>query len=155
MRIKLPIAQIICLIVVILSLFLPYKEYDYYTGGMFGSTLTEENVREAGIKFIEAYIPSVLMLLALIPLVIKRNRAMAIISLILSSLNLLYMPVLAFALTFELFSPRRNVTVELGYMIAVVASLTFFVFAIIELRRAIRYFRTIKPKPQADLLDDL
>lgn len=155
MREKLPIVQIICLVVTIFSLFLPYKEYDYYTGGLFGSTLTEENVREAGLELLEACVPPVILLFALIPLVIRRNRAMAIISLILSSLNLLYMPLLAFALTFELFSPRRNVTVELGYMIAVIAGLVFFVYAIIELRKAIRLHRKIKPKPRVDLLDDL
>lgn len=155
MREKIPLIQVICLLVTILSLFLPYKEYDYYSGGLFGNTLTEENVKEAGLELLEAYVPSVILLFALIPIAIKRNRAMAIISLVFSAFNLLYMPVLAFALTFEIFSPRRNVTVELGYMIAVLAALLFFVYAIIELRRAIRNHRAMKPKPTIDLLDDL
>ena len=85
----------------------------------------------------------------------KRNRAMTIISLVMASFNVLYMPMLAFILTFEIFSPRRNVTVEFGYMIAVIAVLVFFVASIVELRKAVKAHRNQKPKPTVDLLDDL
>lgn len=152
---KLPVAHLVCFGVAVLSLFLPYKEFDYYSGGMFGNTLSEENVRLAGIELMETYIMVALMLFGLIPLLINRNRAMTIISLVIAAINVLYMPVLAFILTFELFSPRRNLTLELGYMIAVIAVLVFFGASILELRKAIRERRNQKPKPTADLLDDL
>lgn len=122
---------------------------------MFGNTLADENVRMAGIELVETYVMVSLMIFGLIPLFIKRNRAMTIISLVMASLNVLYMPVLAFILTFELFSPRRNISVELGYMIAVIAVLVFFGGSIVELRKAVRSHRNEKPKPAVDLLDDL
>ena len=129
---------------IIISLFLPYKSFDYYTGGMFGNTLAEENVKMAGIELVETYIMVALMIFGLIPLFIKRNRAMTIISLLMAAFNVLYMPILAFILTFELFSPRRNVSVELGYMIAVIAVLVFFGGSIVELRKSVRAHRNEK-----------
>ena len=72
-----------------------------------------------------------------------------------AAFNVLYMPMLAFIITFELFSPRRNVEVELGYMIAVIAVLVFFGASIVELRKAVRAHRNQKPRPTVELLDDL
>ena len=152
---KLPVVHLICFGVILVSLLLPYKSFDYYTGGMFGNTLAEENVKMAGIELVETYIMVALMIFGLIPLFIKRNRAMTIISLVMAAFNVLYMPILAFILTFELFSPRRNVSVELGYMIAVIAVLVFFGGSIVELRKAVRAHRNEKPKPTVELLDDL
>ncbi len=151
---KLPLVHLICFGVIIISLFLPYKSFDYYTGvGL--SNIVDENVRMAGVELVGTYIMVGLMILGLVPLFIKRNRAMAIISLVMAAFNVLYMPMLAFIITFELFSPRRNVEVELGYMIAVIAVLVFFGASIVELRKAIRAHRNQKPKPSVDLLDDL
>lgn len=154
MKSKLPLVQLICLLVTIFSLFLPYKEYDITDWGAFG-VVSEENVREAGIKFVEAYIPSVILLIALIPVMIKRTRATAIISMVVSFGNLLYLPFLAFVLTFEIFSPRNNVTVELGYYLAVLAGLVFFGMSIYTLRKAIQEFKIRKPMTNMDLLDDM
>jgi hypothetical protein len=135
---------------------LPYKQFDLYSGGWLGgSNLSEENVNIAGIELLETYIMVLLMVFALIPLLINRNRAMTIISLVMATFNVLYLPVLAFILTFELFSPRRNLSLELGYMIAVIAVLVFFGASIVELRKAIKAHRNRKPKPSVDLLDDL
>lgn len=151
---KLPLVHLICFGVIIISLFLPYKSFDYYKGvGL--SNIVDENVRMAGIELVGTYIMVGLMILGLVPLFIKRNRAMAIISLVMAAFNVLYMPMLAFIITFELFSPRRNVEVELGYMIAVIAVLVFFGASIVELRKAVRAHRNQKPKPTLDLLDDL
>lgn len=152
---KIPLVHIICFVVMVLTLLLPYKSFDYYTGGMFGNTLAEENVKMAGIELVETYVMVAIMIFGLIPLFIKRNRAMTIISLVMAAFNVLYMPMLAFILTFEIFSPRRNVAVELGYMIAVIAVLVFFGASIVELRKAIKAHRNQKPKPSVDLLDDL
>lgn len=152
---KAPIIFIICAGIAALSLFLPYKSFDYYTGGLFGTTLAEENLKESGLEHPEAYIPPAAMLIAVVILLLARNMATAIINLILSFGIVLYMFLLAFILTFEIFSPRRNIDVESGFYLASLAALTFFIMSIVHLIRVIRERRNARPAIADDLLDDL
>lgn len=158
MKQKIPVYHFIIIGVVLASLFLPYKEYDlYYSNGIFGAgSLKETDVQEAGINLIESIIPLIILILTSFMVLIARNLATAIVGLILSILLVLYLPFEAFILTFTLFSPKKDVHVDIGFYISVLAILSYLVFTILHLIQVSRERKkTVKVKAvETDLLDD-
>lgn len=155
---KFPLYHFIIIGIVLVSLFLPYKEYDlYYSNGIFGSgAMQEAGVQEAGINLIESIIPLIVLILTSFTVLISRNLATAIVGLILSILLVLYLPFEAFVLTFTIFSPKKDVHVQIGFYISVLAILSYLVFTILHLIQVSRERKkTVKVKAvETDLLDD-
>jgi hypothetical protein len=158
MKQKIPVYHFIIIGVVLASLFLPYKEYDlYYSNGIFGAgSLKESGVQEVGINLIESIIPLIILILTSFMVLIARNLATAIVGLILSILLVLYLPFEAFILTFTLFSPKKDVHVDIGFYISALAILSYLVFTILHLIQVSRERKkTVKIKAvETDLLDD-
>ena len=158
MKQKIPVYHFIIIGFVIASLFLPYKEYDlYYSNGIFGAgSLKEADVQEAGINLIESIIPLIILILTSFMVLIARNLATAIVGLILSILLVLYLPFEAFILTFTLFSPKKDVHVDIGFYISLLAILSYLIFTILHLIQVSRERKkTVKVKAvETDLLDD-
>ena len=158
MKQKIPVYHFIIIGFVIASLFLPYKEYDlYYSNGIFGAgSLKEADVQEAGINLIESIIPLIILILTSFMVLIARNLATAIVGLLLSNLLVLYLPFEAFILTFTLFSPKKDVHVDIGFYISLLAILSYLIFTILHLIQVSRERKkTVKVKAvETDLLDD-
>jgi hypothetical protein len=148
--------------VIFISLFLPYESHDdYSSGGLFGaSTLLAEGLKTSGIAFVPAYIPILFIGVCLAIIKINENLATAIISLILSLLNLFYMPFLGFLLVFHLnfFGGPRNYELEFGYFLSLFAGIGFAAVMIIHLIVVVRKRRKKAVNPvimqEIDLLDD-
>jgi hypothetical protein len=155
---KFPIYHFVIIGVVFVSLFLPYKEYDlHYNNGIFGSGgLKESGVQESGINLIESIVPLIVLILTSFMALIARNLATAIVGLILSILLVLYLPFEAFVLTFTIFSPKKDVHVQIGFYISVLAILSYLVFTILHLIQVSRERKkTVKVKAvETDILDD-
>jgi hypothetical protein len=123
---KYPYFHFICFGLVALSLLLPYIQYDLQGGGFWGGgPITKRNIQESGLEHPESYITLAFIAFASFIALIKRHLATAIISLIISVGGLLYMPILAFALTFTLFGPKTNMRVQWGFLIAALTMLTY------------------------------
>ena len=156
------IYSLVAIGVISISLFLPYESHDDYTsGGLFGtSTLLAEGLKTSGIAYVPAYIPILFISICLAIIKIKENLATAIISLILSILNLFYMPFLGFLLVFNLnfFGGPRNYELEFGYYLSLMAVISYIPVMIIHLIVVVRKRRkqAVNPviKQDSDLLDD-
>lgn len=155
---RIAIYHYICFGLIIVSMFLPYNEYDQYTSFSFfgSSSLIEESQHEIGFNFPPAWVLPGLMAITIITLHIKRNLATAIIGLIFGFLNLLYLPLLGFILVFTLFGSQRNKTIDIGFVLAGLVVITYFGFLISHLVKVVKERR--KPKNQIttnlDVLDD-
>ena len=159
---RIPIYHYISIGLMLLTLFLPYRTYDLYAGGFWQtSSLIEENVHELGMEVELVYGLIATLILTSVTMLVKRNLATAIIGLIMSFGMVLFLPLLAFALTFHLFGPSRNEELGLGYMIAVVTVISYFGFAISHLVYTVKQRKEAKKNPanqrsfeKTDLLDD-
>ena len=99
MKKRIPIYHYICLGMVIGSLFLPWTQYDLYSGGLFNNhTLVRPDILKAGLSYEGTYFVAGSMLLTSVVVLAIRNIATGIIGLILSFGLLLYMPLLGIGL---------------------------------------------------------
>lgn len=141
-----------------LSLFLPHLEYDLYTGGLFNSNeLIEENIHENGLKNWFSFVPLITAIGTLLLANLYRSLGTAITGLVIMTLTLVYMPLEAFALTFDLFGPRKNETVQIGYYLKALFVLGYIVFMIVEVIKRAKERRQVKKakfSTESDLLDD-
>lgn len=159
---RIPIYHYICIGMMLSTLFLPYCTYDLYTGGFWQTpTLLQENVSEVGLEIELVYGLIVGMILTSVTMLVKRNLATAIIGLIMSLGMVLFLPLLAFILTFNLFGPQRNEELGIGYILAVATVITFFGFSIAHLVYTVKQRKMAKKNPanqrsyaKTDLLDD-
>lgn len=156
MKRRVPVYHIACFVIVVLSLFLPYASHDEYTGGWFTSNrqLVANDVMKSGWDYIEVtFVAPVAILLLSTIMVAIRNRATAIIGVIFSFFIILWMPIVAFVLTFNLFGSDDRI--QLGYLICVVTVVTYFGFNIGSLVYEVRqYRRNGNRKPNDVVLDD-
>lgn len=152
-------------ILVLGSLFLPYVKFDMYGGGLFSpSHLTVRGMVKNGFKIPAAYIPLLGIVIISGVTLIKRNLVTAIIGLVLGFLLFLFIPVLAFGLTFNLsiFGGPRNHELQIGFFVFAIATFAFFVTLIIHLVKVARERKRARNAPEqsrpvfveSDLLDD-
>lgn len=154
---KFPLYHPICFGLGLVSLLLPCRTYDQYSSsGWFSTpTLVQGHVVESGLSFFPCYIPLLAMLVISFIVLIKKNLATGIIGLIFGFVLVLYLPVLLFMLTFELFGSKSNLEPGLGYVALVFICLTYFAFLIRNLVLVVRQRRKgPERKEQLDLLDD-
>ena len=66
------------------------------------------------------------------------------------------MPIEGFSLVFDLFGPRSNQTLEIGYFLKVLLVVGYLAFMIVELVLRVRERRRSRQtvQPNVDLLDD-
>ena len=149
--------------VIFISLFLPYETHDYYSGVSSQSGAYQYiGVKTLGINHIGAYIPIATIAICLGIIKIKENLATAIISLILSFVNLLYMAFLGFILTFNLNffgGGPSNFELKGGYFLSVIVGIYLVPVTIRHLIMVVRKRRNpvkfgLKPV-DSELLDDL
>ena len=133
--------SIICAGIILFSLFLPYEE-TYYTIAYTSSN--NEHIFKSGWKLFPAtFIPIVIVGLIVGLNRIRQNLAIAIIGLLLSFSNVVYMGLLAILLTLNLnfFGPSRTSEIEIGYFVAL---LTVLIHAVIMIVHLIQVFRNRK-----------
>ena len=149
--------------VIVLSLFLPYETHDYYSGvSSQSATFQYIGTKTLGINHVGAYIPIVIIAMCMGMINIKENLATAIISMILSFFNLLYMAFLGFILTFHLnFFGGGPINFELegGYFLSVLVGFYFLTIMISHLLVVVRKRRNpakynVKPV-SSELLNDV
>jgi len=157
MKKRIPIYHYICVGVVLGSLFLPWTKHDLYTGGLFSTlSLVKTDVIKAGLYYEGTYVVLLAMIIISAVQLIIRNLGTAIIGLVLAVGQVLYMPLLAFGLTFTLFGSERNIELQIGYYICALSVVVYFGFAIwnlVYVNRK-RKSKTEKLIPNEDLLDD-
>lgn len=148
--------------IILASLFLPYESHDNYLGGFFkNDLLLASGLKTSGISHIPAYIPVIFISICLAIIKINENLATAIVSLILSILNMFYMGFLAFLLVFHLniFSGPRNYELQFGYYLSLFAGAAYIIIMIIHLIMVIRKrkkgVKSESPVKSTDLLDNL
>lgn len=153
---RIPFYHYICYGVLLLSMALPYRQYDLYSGGWFSTnTLVQSSVQDSGLEFEFCYVLVIAMLATSLILVIQRNLATAIIGLIFSFGMVLFLPLLAFALTFSLFGPERNMELKVGYAMGALSVLTYFGFTIVHLVFVVKRRRLLAKNPaRQDVLND-
>jgi len=134
--------------------------HDRWSGGLFTTpSLAETGVKTAGFE-IWAAMALLLGFFIIAPIVlIRKTIATSIIGFILGLVLLLYMPLLAFALTFNLnlFGGPRNSTLQLGYYVGLFAVVSFVVILLLNMIAVIRGRNNPSKTPvrqSSDLLDD-
>jgi len=136
------IYSLVAIGVIVLSLFLPYETHDTYTGGFYqNGTFRSVSEKTLGINHIGAYIPIALIAICLSIIKIKENLATAIISLILSVINGLYMLFLGFILVFNLNffgGGPSNFELGFGYFLAALVGFLYVPLMIIHLIIVVR-----------------
>ncbi len=149
--------------VILLSLFMPYESRNVYTGSLLqNGAYRYVNLKTVGFEQIGAYIPIATLVLCIGIIKIKENLATAIISMILSFLNLFYMALLGVILTLNLSffgGGPRNLQLQGGYYLSVLAGIYFFTIMISHLVVVVRKRRNpekydLKPV-SSELLDDV
>ena len=144
--------------IILVSLFLPYESHDNYSGGFFEEdVLLASGLKTPGISHIPAYIPVVFISICLAIIKINENLATAIVSLILSIINIFYMVFLAFLLVFNLnvFSGPRNYELQFGYYLSLFAGGAYVIIMIIHLIMVVRKRRNPANVPVTPSSDDL
>ena len=142
-------------IVVLLSLFLSYqrhKIFDSSGDNWFDSSTIKSIDPIAGIELPETYFFLGGVLLITFATIIWRNLATAIIGSVLSIGLGLYIPLLAFILTFNIFQEGDDLGI--GYYIG---SIAIFYFIVIQFINMVQTARNKKSKPKnvdSDILDD-
>ena len=156
MKRRIPFYHIICFAVVAISLFLPYASHDEYTGGWFSGNrqLITDDLMKSGFDYLEVtFVPPVAILVISTILLAARNRATAIVGLVLSFFLMLWLPIMLFVLTFNLFGSDDRV--QIGFILCVLSVLTYFGFNIGNLVYTVRQYRSgADRKPNSALLDD-
>lgn len=148
------------------SLIMPYqvREYTSYvtpTAPSQSNTTTTtaplvpqiEKDYENGIRMIVPLFSLPVLILIFVLLGFARSRSTAIISLVFACLDILWMPVILFAIHFNLFSSNTYHT-GIGYYMLCAAVLIQFVLPIMILKQK-DYLIQPKQKHAGDLLDDL
>lgn len=109
---------------------------------------------KSGFDYIEvSFVPPVAILVISTIILAARNRATAIVGLVLSFFLLLWLPIMLFVLTFNLFGSDDRV--QIGFVICVVTVITYFGFNIGNLVYVIRQYRSgANRKPNSALIDD-
>lgn len=154
---KMTIIHISIVALLLLCLFLPHLKYDLYQGGFFSNrTLIRKGVVESGFKNIYSYVPVFFAVLCCVLVNVYRVVGTAIAGLVLMALTLLYMPIEGFSLVFDLFGPKSNQTLEIGYFLKVLLVAGYLAFMIVELVLRVRERRRTRKNVQTnvDLLDD-
>ena len=143
--------------IILLSMFFPYETHTSNSSGggsgWFSGSSSEDGATSGFENEGALLIFAGLFVIGLIT-TIKKNLATAIIGLILGAGFLLYMPLLAFILTFHLFS-GMHYEPGFGFYLAFLAVLVYFILLIVHL------VKTVKNKKRnpsnvlkQDLLDD-
>lgn len=147
--------------VILLSLLLPYESHDLQTGGFFKPQVVHgTGYTTPGFSHVAAFFPAFFILICLVIIKISESLATAIVSLVISFGNLLYMAFLAFILQFHLhlFNGPTNYELEIGYYIALLAVIGYLFVTVIHLILVIRKRRNPKDASESasnsDLLDD-
>jgi len=150
------------IVIILLSLFLPYESHDFYSGGLFKvDVMLKSGITTSGFSHVAAYFPALFILICFVIIKLNESVATAIVSLVLSFGSLVYMGFLAIALQFHIniFNGPRNYELAIGYYIALWAILGYLVVTIIHLTIVVRKRRNqiVTPEPisSSDLLDDL
>lgn len=149
-------------VIILLSLLLPYESHDLQTGGFFkAQVLQGTGYTTPGFSHVSAFFPAFFILICLVIIKLSENLVTAIISLVISFGNLLYMAFLAFILQFHLnlFNGPTNYELQIGYYIALLAVISYLFVAIIHLIMVVRKRRDpakyqVQPK-DSELLDDV
>ena len=146
---------------ILLSLFLPYESHDMQTGGLFKpQVMIGFGYTTSGLSHVSAFFPAFFILICLVIIKLNESLATAIVALVISFGNLIYMAFLAFILQFHLnlFNGPTNYELEIGYYIALLAVFAYLIVSVIHLITVIRKRRNPKPTPEtisnSDLLDD-
>ena len=148
-------------VIILLSLLLPYESHDLQTGGFFkAQVLQGTGYTTPGFSHVSAFFPAFFILICLVINKLSENLVTAIISLVISFGNLLYMAFLAFILQFHLnlFNGPTNYELQIGYYIALLAVISYLFVAIIHLIMVVRKRRNpakyqVQQK-DSELLDD-
>lgn len=117
------------------SMFLPYEVREYsdslpWPNNIGGAPFPDMSKDYySGIRLEFPLISLAPLLLIFILLGFARNRATAIISLVFSSLHILWMPVVLFAIHFQLFS-SNTIHTGIGYYMLVLVVLVQFILCI-------------------------
>ena len=155
------IYSVVAAAIVLLSLFLPYESHDLQSGGLFKTqVLLGTGYTTSGLSHVSAFFPFIFILICLVIIKITENLATAIVSLVISFVNLIYMAFLAFILQFHLnlFNGPTNYELEIGYYIALFAVISYLFVALIHLILVVRKRRNPKAAVETisnpDLLDD-
>ncbi len=148
-------------VIILLSLFLPYESHDMQSGGFFKpQVMLGSGYTTSGLSHVSAFFPVLVILVCLIIIKINENLATAIVSLVVSFVNLIYMAFLAFILQFHLnlFNGPTNYELEIGYYLALLTVVAYLIVTIIHLIVVIRKRRNQKTAAETvsnpDLLDD-
>lgn len=155
------IYSITTIVIILLSLFLPYESHDLYSGGIFkADIMLRTGLTTTGFSHVAAYFPALFIIICLVIIKLNENVATAVVALILSFGSLIYMGFLAIALQFHIniFNGPRNYELAIGYYIALMAVLGYIIITIIHLFHVIRKRKVVKLSVNAvtnkDLLDD-
>lgn len=147
--------------IILLSLLLPYESHNLQTGGFFkAQVLQGTGYTTPGFSHVSAFFPAFFILICLVIIKLSENLVTAIISLVISFGNLLYMAFLAFILQFHLnlFNGPTNYELQIGYYIALLAVISYLFVAVIHLICVVRKRRNPKTATETlsnpDLLDD-
>ncbi len=148
------ILSIICAGVILFSLFLPYEEM-YRDWGLTRNVFTDDHGEiKSGWKYFPfTIVPAIIIGLVAGLNAIRENVATALIGLLLSLGNLLYMGFIAVILTLNFGAGRSEI--EIGYFIALLAVLIYVGVTSIHFIHVVRNRKNPKENTSAanDLLD--
>lgn len=149
------------IVLLLLSLFLPYEQHDLYAGGFFKpDVLLRSGLKTNGFSHVAAYFPALFIIVSLIIIKLNENLATAIVALVLSFGSFIYMGFLAIALQFHIniFNGPRNYELQIGYYLALITIIAYLVVTVVHLIAVIRKQKRVKKSinyiSNSDLLDD-
>ena len=134
--------SIVVFIICVISLMFPYSSHGYYYNGT-GERIIMYGNDEIGFTCLQLFAIIVIAMISCI----KKTRATSIIAFILCIPFGLYYFLLIFVFTFF----KSSAKMELGYYLAVLAAIVFFVSHFINI---FKVFKTSKSRPSEDLIDD-